>query len=225
MNMKIAKPIIVVGLALLALFFTYSIYTRGLDQQQIDGLMDQNSQLEAQVVRLETEKAELQAEISAFSEPLNIDYVDYGFSQRFVQQATTLVALPTEGAAVMRDISPNTVVKVFDAAYSTEQLWLYVSMPVYDTPSNFKGWVLESDTVPLTKENVSQVQSDVTVPAGTVIYEVYFSEDISSSTATKLAYEQRGRIEEKKNGYARIFCPGGMTIWVKETDIVYPEIY
>ena len=47
-----------------------------------------------------------------------------------------------------------------------QTLWYYVTIPVYDTPSNVKGWIQAKDTKAFTQDKVTQVQSDITVAAG-----------------------------------------------------------
>jgi hypothetical protein len=51
-----------------------------------------------------------------------------------------------------RSILENTVVDVLDTADVKNVIWLYVSIPVYDTPINYKGWIKETDTVRYSKE-------------------------------------------------------------------------
>jgi hypothetical protein len=45
-------------------------------------------------------------------------------------------------------------------------IWLYISIPVYDAPMNYKGWIKESDTVLYTKDKINSVQGDVKVKKG-----------------------------------------------------------
>lgn len=160
-----------------------------------------------------------------FNKSISINYRSYDYKHRFVQKATKILALPRRGSLELNFVPSNCVVEVFDAATSDEQeLWLYVSIPVHDTPSNFKGWIREAETIPLTKENQRLVQSDISIKAGTAIYEVFEFQKIPATKPTKASYDMRGRLEEKRADYARISCPGGEDLWVKEKFVVYPSI-
>ena len=99
---------------------------------------------------------------------LSIAYQSYEDKQRFVPKASQITALPIQDFKILRPIEANTVIQVLDAAQcQDQQLWLYVSVPVYDTPINFKGWIPESETVKLTEDNVKLIQGDVFLKEGT----------------------------------------------------------
>lgn len=192
---------------------------------KIAKLESENHTLNDRVASIENEKIRLQAEVASVEQQLSLNYIDYPSSKRFVPKPSQIRALPLNYAIIFRPIEPNSVVTVFDAAYSENKvLWLYVSVPVYDSPTNMKGWIPEKETIALTKDNVKLVQSDVTLCEGTMIYEIFEYEKISETKPVQAYSEQRGRVEEKKDGWARLSCPGGLTIWVLEKDLKYPEI-
>lgn len=192
---------------------------------KIAKLESENQMLRNRVSSIENEKKRLQAEVASVEQRLSLNYRDYPSMKRFVPKPSQIRALPLKDAIIFRPIEANSVVTVFDAAYSVNQeLWLYASVPVYDSPTNMKGWIPEKETVALTKDNVKLVQSDVTLGEGTMIYEVFEFEKISETKPVQSYREQRGRLEVKKNGWARLSCPGGLTIWVLEKDLKYPEI-
>ena len=153
-------------------------------------------------------------------------YITYNEKKRFVPKASQILALPFKGSYIFRPIEPNTVVTVFDAVGTGQNgLWLYVEIPVYDTPVNMKGWIPETETVALTKDNVKLIQSDVIVGKGTNIYQVFEFEKISTTNPVKETFDKRGRLVEKRNGWARLSCPGGSdNIWVQEKDLIYPIV-
>ncbi|KJR48089.1 hypothetical protein UF75_1562 [Desulfosporosinus sp. I2] len=197
----------------------------GGNEAKIANLESENHTLTDHIASLEKELLRLQAEVASFEQRLSLNYVEYHSSKRFVPKPSQILALPMKDAIIYRPIEQNSVVTVFDAvAAEGQELWLYVSVPVYDSPINMKGWIKESDTVALTKDNVKLVQSDVVVGVGTMIYEVFEFEKISGTKPVQASSELRGRLEEKKNGWARLSCPGGLTLWVLEKDLKYPEI-
>lgn len=188
-------------------------------------LKQQIAHLEKKVQTLDSELTSLKSKKSDQPETITINYQTYEFKKRFVQKESNILALPRKGSVQLRRVESNSVVHVLDAATADNQeLWLYVSVPVYDSPSNNKGWISESDTVPLTKDNQKMVQSEVTVKARTKVYMADEFNKVSSTPPTKLSSEQRGRLEERKGGYARISAPGGLHFWVEEALVVYPSI-
>jgi len=187
-------------------------------------LESETSRLRQRVAALEENVRRLEAELAPLQRPMTINHRTYPAKLRFVEKETPLLAMPRQGSVVLRDILLRSVVKVLDAADVDGELWLYVEVPVYDSPSNMRGWIREADTVPLTEENRKLVQSDVTVRAGTRVYEVFEFAKIASTPPVKLLHDERGRLEEKRDGYARISCPGGRDFWVEERFVVYPPV-
>lgn len=153
-------------------------------------------------------------------------YMQPDYKKRFIQKESRILLLPVDGSPEVQNIiRPNTVVDVNDKVQvDSGGVWLYVTIPVYDSPMNMKGWIKETDTTPYNKENQKLVQSDVNIKAGTPVYETYDFNKISSIETVKLIYDKRGRLVERENGYVLLSCPGGEVIIVKEQYIVYPEI-
>ena len=181
----------------------------------------ENTKLKAQVTQLEQDLKTAKSSNNKL-ESISINYMDYSFKKRFVGKESKILGLPYDGSIVLNTIGPNTVVTVFDAATVENAVWLYIGIPVHDSPVNMKGWIRESETSEYTKDKVKAVQSDVTVKAGADVYEADDFSSISLVKPTKADGSDRGRIKEKKEGYVCISCPGGRTIWVSEKDIVYP---
>lgn len=153
-----------------------------------------------------------------------IDYLTPDTPVRFVEKPLGLLFLPHNEAPSQREILPNTLVEVNERVEVDGELWLKVTMPVYDTPMNMKGWVKEADTLPFTDELVHQVQSDVRIQAGTTIYNVWEFEEISEAVAEELTFDFRGRLTERADGYVKIFTPGGQEFWVAEKDVRFPRM-
>ena len=211
------------------IFIVFIVFLNGCsnDNQSIKG---KNEQLEIKISQLENELRDKNSKISELQNFQNnamkdimINYIENRNSKMFVEKKCDLLALPIENTIILNFIDENTVVNVLDTVEVNNVIWLYVSIPVYDTPSNYKGWIKETDSILYTKEIMNKVQSDVKVMEGEDVYETSNFEDIKIVTPYK-ANKERGRIVEKKDGYVRINCPGGKTILVKDTSIIYPDV-
>lgn len=211
-------------------FIVFVIFLTGCSNEG-QSIKSENEQLKIKVSQLEKE---LSYKNSRISELLNlqqnstiknitINYIENRNNKVFIEKQSDLLALPLDNSMKLNIIYENTVVNVLDTAEINNVIWLYVSIPVYDTPANYKGWIKESDSVLYTKSIMNKVQSDVKVKEGEDVYETFNFEDIKILTPSK-ANKERGRIVEKKDGYLRINCPGGKTIWVKDTSIIYPDV-
>jgi len=180
--------------------------------------------LNSKIQALENENKELRAKMDQVNS-LTIAYQDYRDKQRLVPRESQIYALPIQDFRILRLIEANSVIQVWDAAQSNDQqLWLYVSVPAYDTPVNCKGWIPESETVKLTKENVKLVQGDVWVKEGTPIYEVDAFDKIKTATADRLDADTRGRITKRQGSFADLSVPGGMSFWVEEKYLIFPIV-
>lgn len=179
-------------------------------------------QMEKTIEEKNMEIDRLTAEIGKINK-ISVNYVSYGKKRRFVEKTTDLLMLPYDGAKAIRQIKPNTVTDVEFAGISNDNnLWLFVIIPTYDSPSDNRGWIKEADTVAYTSEMQSKVQSDVTVREGTEIFEIV--NDVKDSEPKKLNYNVRGRITQRDGNMVRLFCPGALEFWVNETHIIYPEV-
>lgn len=143
---------------------------------------------------------------------------------RFIEKENRLLALPQESSQTFRDIQTNTLAKVIDRALVDDLTWIYIEIPVYDSLTNYKGWIKENDTVLYTKDKVQLVQSDVSIKAGAEVYKTFNFEDIKKTSPIKLASKDSGRLEEKYNGFCRISQAGGIVVWVNESSVIYPSI-
>lgn len=172
--------------------------------------------------RIEPELLELNSSLD--SAPI-INYIGYDQTRRLVLQSSNILSLPMQNSVKINTIQPNSLITVEDAATSEgSEIWLYVSIPVYDCPCNMKGWIREADTVAFTEENRTKVQSDVGIYKGTDIYNTDDFKDILSVTPQPEESDLRGRLETIQDGYAQISSLGGRTFWVKEPFVIYPEV-
>jgi len=99
----------------------------------------------------------------------------------FVEKEVYTKLTPHENAHILRQIEANTVIDVNDLVSIHGEEWLYVTVPVYDSPSNMKGWIKRSQAIPYTKELTKKVQGDVYIAKGTPIYEVDQFKDINEN--------------------------------------------
>jgi outer membrane murein-binding lipoprotein Lpp len=189
---------------------------------------NENIQLKSRVAQLENDLNDKNNQITELQninfDPLTINYIENLTTKRFVEKQCDLLGLPIINSVKLNKIYENTVVTILDTVDVVNNIWFYVEIPVYDSPSNMKGWIKESDTVLYTKDKINSVQSDVRIKEGVAVYEVFEFSMIKTTKPYKAEDYLRGRIEEKRDGYARLGCPGGNTIWVKEDSIIYPEV-
>lgn len=211
------------------IFIVFFVLLSGCSNES-QSIKSENEQLIIKISQLEKELSDKNSRISELQNLQNnalknimINYIENRSSKMFVEKKCDLLALPIENTIKLNLIDENTVVNVLDTAEVNNIIWLYVLIPVYDTPSNYKGWIKETDSVLYTKEIMNKVQSDVKVIKGEDVYDTSNFEDIKIVIPYK-ANKERGRIVEKKDGYLRINCPGGKTIWVKDTSIIYPDV-
>lgn len=132
--------------------------------------------------------------------------------------------MPTISTIKLNSIWENTVVTVLDTANVNNVIWLYISFTVYDSPSNYKGWIKESDTVSYTIDKISSVLSDIKVKIGEPVYETEDFADIKSIKPIIATDNDYGRIIEKKDEYLKLSCAGGRSIWVKYSSAIYPAV-
>ncbi|MHB8963380.1 MAG: hypothetical protein ACYC5K_09540 [Saccharofermentanales bacterium] len=155
---------------------------------------------------------------------LSINYIENSDSKRFIEEQRDLLAIPVDNSLIMRTIDENTVVTVIDTAVVDDLIWFYISIPVYDTPNNYKGWVRETDSIPYTESLKAKVLSEIIVKPGEDIYATIDFADIGSIPPYTSENEIRGRITIRKEDYLQLTCAGGEIIWVKESSVIYPPI-
>jgi len=197
----------------------------------VEKLNDQISSLQEQIIEknnkielLNQDLKEKNANQDKESEAMvTLNYVTVENKKVFVEKEVYTKLTPHENAQILRKIEPNTVIDVNDLVSIQGEEWLYVTVPVYDSPSNMKGWIKKSQAIPYTKELTKKVQGDVYVAKGTPIYEVDRVKDINENVKSFANDEMRGRIDTIEGDYAYLSTPGGYGFWVKEEHIDYPK--
>lgn len=190
---------------------------------RISVLEIENNSLNEKLSSLESDKKQLESELKDINRVALLD-MNYEYRKRFIPKNSEIRPIPISSVKPFRVILTNSVIDVIDSVYNNGQIWLYVSIPVYDTPLNNKGWVLESETVPLTEDAVKLVQSNVTLRKGTPIYNGEFITQKESIQPTNTSNEVSGRIERRQGSFVYIMSPGGWYFWVEEKYIVYPKV-
>lgn len=191
-------------------------------------LKNDSEQLKSKVSQLEKELVEKNNKITELQKDeisnLNINYIENSSSKGFVEKKCGLLALPVDNSFKLNDVLENTVVTILDTVNVNSATWLYVAMPVYNSPTNYKGWIKESDTVPYAKDKINKVQSELKVKKGADVYEAETLEAVKSVKPYKADGSEHGRMQEKKDGFINIQCAGGKTIWINEASVIYPEL-
>lgn len=145
-----------------------------------------------------------------------------------------------EDIPIVNEISEKTIVNVLErVSIGDNSIWLRVSIPVYDTPMNNKGWIEEKNVSEYNDKNKKLALNGIIIKKNTKIYFTYsrpvntskllelisdiqISEDVILRDNSLLEYDVIGKIENSINGYCNITIAGGEEFWVKEKDIVYP---
>ena len=147
--------------------------------------------------------------------PLSVTYTAYKEHYRFVSKKSPLLWMPDGSSPKVCDLS-NSLVEVLFAGYTTEDnVWLFVSFKTYDTPTNNRGWIRESNTEKYTKQNKKLVK-DIIVPKGTL--------GVDKNKNNVPTIDEPGMIEKREDGKVLIMFAGGNEVWYYEKDIKYPPI-
>lgn len=189
----------------------------GLLKTQANGLISANENMLNKLALIE---AELESYKNKYQEPITINYVYYKEASILVTKETSLYSLPSPNSIGLNYIEPYTVAAVEDAASMKDnEIWLYVSIPVYDSPTNYKGWIKEAHTEEITLHNREKILNGITVSKKAT---VYLDEPLKNSE--KLSYDLSGKILADNNGYVLVSTAGGFSFWVEKKYIVYPDI-
>jgi hypothetical protein len=188
-----------------------------------------NQQLSGQVLAMQKTVDELRqvtatTSFEADCRNLNVLYVSFEDKYKIVMDNVDLQWLPLASSPVVGPIRQYTIVSINDAVSVDNHLWLNVTVPVYDSPMNMKGWILESKTAAVTDENRKLITNGLIVKAGAMVYETEKFLDITKATPTPLPCDQVASVEERQQGYLKLNIPGGNMIWLKESDVTFPDL-
>jgi len=206
-------------------------------QEQLNQYIKDNEALKQEIADLKEKLAEYEAILN--EKPVRMEraggllYLSVSDKEkiRFVRNKKDLKALPFDDAPSINSIEENNLVYVYDKVSNTgnyddsESLWYYVSIPVYDTPMNNKGWVKCQDTEAYNQDNQKLVLGDVSIRIGAKYTESADLPEPNDASQWKICEEQiSGRITREQNGYVYIEGAGGCVYWVNKDDVVYPPI-
>jgi len=192
-------------------------------------LQKANQTLADQVASMQKELEELRQTpgptlFEAESKALVMNYREIENKYIIIKEDAELLLLPVNSSPSINHIASNTIAGVNDAIMGSDQVWLNITIPVYDSPANMKGWVLESQTEPVTDANRKLIKNGVIVKAGSLVYETENYEDIANRTPTTLESEHIGHIRDVRQDFVRLDVSGGNMIWVRGSDITYPDL-
>ena len=148
-------------------------------------------------------------------ETLSVTYTGYEESYRFVSKSAPVLWMPDDSSPKVCDLN-DTLVEVIFAGYTTyDTTWLFVVFRTYDTPTNNRGWIRESNTEKYTKENQKFVK-DIIIPKGTL--------GVDKNENYVESYDQFGFIEKQEEDKVLIMFAGGKEVWYYKKDIKYPPL-
>lgn len=238
-------------LCLVLLLFIIAIAVGSCSNDNHPAQNDQALKIQEQVEQYARENEELKQEISNLRQrlteheemlnekPVRMErasgllYISVSEKEkiRFIRNEIDLKALPFDDAPSVNSIQENSLIRVYDKVSNTgnpddiEALWYYVSIPVYDTPMDYKGWVKCVNTEDYNEKNQQLVQSDVSIRLGAKYTESASLPDPNDESQWKICEEEiGGRIIMEQDGYVYIEGTGGSVYWVKKDDVVYPPI-
>ena len=150
----------------------------------------------------------------------------------YIETGIDLKILPYDDAPSINKIQDNTLVNVKEKVSNTgnyddlDTIWYRVSIPVYDTSSDYIGWVKLNQTKTYTKDNQKNLRDPISVKIGAVGSESYSGQpDFENKDITRVFdYKRTGKIVKEQDDYVQLLFAGGQEIWVNKKDIVYPKI-
>ncbi len=211
---------------LVILLFIVSGCSNTTESIEIEGLKNERDQLKASVSVLTEENQQLRQDVSLAQkevEPLSFNYIETLEKKRFVPKELSLLVLPQEGSQTLNKIEANTVVEIQDFVEVNGEVWLHVTIPVFDSPTNMKGWIKEEESDLYTRETQELVKSPIKVIEGTNVFKVELVSEVSTVNAEKIESDQNCFISDQDEYFA-LGCAGGTSFIVKKSDVVYPPL-
>lgn len=204
---------------LAAIVFLSSCSNKNINEHQAKPASSDND-----IKTLQKENLELRNEILALKEqlkPIDFTFCDYTYKYRLIKNEVRTCQLPKENFLLQYTLVPNKVVFVESAANdSNGVLWLYVSwqMEAYTV----KGWIKESDTSIITKDNIKKAGGSIIIKKGSLVYKIREFEEISKTKSEILTDDlNNGTFIDKKGNYILVSFPVGLDIIVDEKYITY----
>ncbi|MBM7661902.1 hypothetical protein JOC85_002709 [Bacillus mesophilus] len=203
------------------------LFITGCSSAELDQVRDERNQLEKRVALLEKEIQQLRKSNNNGThdgETLTLSYIENQQKHRFVDQNVPLLIQPHSEAQPLNEINANTVVEVHDYVDVNGELWLYVTIPVFDTPINMKGWIKETDTQLYTLEKQDQVTQPIILKVGTPVYKVELFNQTQAVETTELEMDQTCFVSDHQEEFLALGCVGGSSYIVNKAHVMYPEV-
>jgi hypothetical protein len=189
-------------------------------------LQQENKKLQATIEVLKQENVQLLIKLEEYksqsSQPLSMLFLEKQHNQRYIPKELPLLLFPQEGSSVLNLVQAHSVVTVNDFVDVYGEIWLHVTIPVFDSPMNMKGWIKEEDTELYTAEKKDDVMSPIHVPVDTPIYNVDLSGAITKVENETTQFEKYCFISDDQGEYVALGCAGGESIIVEKSEIRYP---
>ncbi|KAA0550057.1 hypothetical protein FZW96_01555 [Bacillus sp. BGMRC 2118] len=208
-------------------YFIMIIILSACSNERMGSTTNELDQYKKRIENLEKENKELKGKLQPDQlkqESLTLNYIEGTETRRFVEQEVPLLLTPQAHAEILNTIAPSTVVEVHDVVEVYQEIWLYVTIPVFDTPTNMKGWIKEEDTQLYTHETQPKVKSPVTLQGGTIVYKVDLFTEIQGTEAFKTEGDHICMISDEQEELVALSCGGGTSFIVKKQDIVFPPV-
>ncbi len=172
-----------------------------------------------EIKKLNDENNQYKEQLNNSNKPIGLSYIGYQQKYVFVGENKSILWMPDENSPIASSILQNSLVEVILAGYTTpDNIWLFVNIPVYDTPSNCYGWIKESDTQKYTKENQKLITGNIIIHKGTKgQFPDGYGEYIEDM-------DQQGMIEKREQGKVLVIFAGGKQVWYEEKDINFLPI-
>lgn len=179
--------------------------------------------LQKTIVSFQTDNVKLREKLK----PIILTYMGYDHKYRFLENEIKMYQVPGKIYSQIGKLPSNTVVKVYDAVrINDKEIWLYITIPepLQSETINIKGWIKETETSILTKNNEKKIVNGVIIKSGTPVYNMIDFEDIITSKPEPVKEDITGSIIDKRNDYIMISKGAGWIFWVDSKFISYPPI-
>ncbi|WP_456279118.1 hypothetical protein [Bacillus sp. AK128] len=211
----------------LCLFFFILFVISGCSSDELSQLREERDQLRSKINLLEKENKQLRKEASQVpsnQDMLTFTYLDIKESHRFIPKEVPLLILPNKESQQLNQIQPNTVVEVHDFVDVNGEVWLHVTIPVFDTPINMKGWIKEIDTQLYTTEIQDLVSQPIFLKKGTPVYQFGLFNELQAVEPVEIDMDQNCFVSDRQDDFLALGCAGGTSYIVSKEFVVFPEV-
>jgi hypothetical protein len=205
----------------------FLLVSSGCSSAELDQLRNERDQLKTRINVLEKKIQLLRKNVSEGEkdvDPLTLSYMEVPELYRFIPKQVPLLLIPKKEAQQLNVVEPNTVVEVHDFVDVNGELWLYITIPVFDTPINMKGWIKETDTQLYTLDKQPTVTQPIIVKAGVPVYKVELFNQVQAIAPVEVEVDQRCFVSDQQEDFLALGCAGGGSYIVQKDYVTYPEV-